>query len=142
MRDDEKNSVLNLLLRLHDKADETRKDLCEVKERQAKLEGSFDTHMKQDEKMQAELGEYNKSLAEYNGQLQIHIAGVQELKRSNDIAEASHKQQSADIEKRMASLEAPRKIASIIRKNVVDIAKFLAAVGMIAGIIKHWFPHI
>jgi hypothetical protein len=142
MRDDEKNSILSLLLMLHDKADETRKDLCEVKERQAKMEGSFETHMQQDEQMQVKLGDYNKSLAEYNGQLQIHIAGVQELKRSNDIAEASRKQQFDDIEKRITSIEAPRKIAAVIRKNVVDIAKFIAAVGVIAGVIKHWFPHI
>lgn len=140
--DDEKQHILNLLVRLDEKADRNKEDMSEVKERTAKLEATFDQHMKQDEKMQDELSKYNTHLTEYNAELKVHIAGVQELRRANDLSERQQAEKMAALAKRIDDVEAPRLFWQKFKKDIIDLSKLIAAGATIAGLIKWLFPHI
>lgn len=102
-------------------------------------------HLRQDERKQEDmrnlmLGQsaIEKHLAEYNFQLQIHIAGVAELKKANALLQEKIDLEKKELVERLDTAELPIKWAlhfAKIARYSVKIAKWITAmVGAIAAI--------
>ena len=132
------DEILSLLRDLNKKQDRHGEELSNVRVSQAKLEATFEQHMKQDEQMKCDLEKYNEHLENNTKELSIHIAGVQELKRANDIAEEARKKAAEEVDARLQKVEAPRKFIHSFTKYVSDFSKFLIALATIVYIIHCW----
>lgn len=88
--------------------------LNEIKESMAVLQASFDAHLKQDEDLYEKISDMAKGqvqmverLSEYNTQLQVHIAGVAELKKQTAMIEQNHSVLVAESNARLVRIEKP-----------------------------------
>jgi len=132
------DEILSLLRDLNKKQDRHGEELANVRVSQAKLEATFEQHMKQDEQMKCDLEKYNEHLENNTKELSIHIAGVNELKRSNDLAADAQAVAAKEVDTRITKLEAPRKFVHSFTKYVSDFSKFLIALATIVYIIHCW----
>ena|ERR1700676_1108311 len=132
------DEILSLLRDLNKKNDRQSEEIANVRVSQAKMEATFDQHMKQDEQMKCDLEKYNDHLENNTEQLKVHIAGVQELKRANDLSQKTQESVTQEINARITKLEAPRKFIHSFTKYVSDFSKFLIALATIVYIIHCW----
>lgn len=95
------NSIEQILSKLDDLRDET-----------VRLRTSFEAHLKQDEQFYIEVRDIVKGqgvmadrIGEYNTQLQIHIAGVNELREQTKIMRDEHELVRAEYNARLKLLE-------------------------------------
>lgn len=130
--------IISLLVSLHEKQDSQSQAVSDVRVAQAEQKALFEAHTKQDEEMKKELNCYNSNLQEYNSELKIHVAGVQELKRIGDIREKEVNSAIEELAKRTTKLEAPRKFFSQLGNYIMDISKILIALATIAYILHHF----
>ena len=148
--DDKIESVTDKLDKLSEKTSDIDKNLAEHK-------ATFAEHAKQDERIQQDISTIkdevqstNIHIAEYNAQLKIHIAGVDELRRSNDIfsqqlvlLQQGNSIQRIESEKRHEMYDARLKVAEQPIQWFVTTGKYLkwitvagSASAVIAGLVK------
>lgn len=110
--------------------------LNEIGESVAVLQASFDAHLKQDEELYRKIADMANNqvqmvekLSEYNTQLQIHIAGVSELRKQTAIIEQGHAVFVAESNARLSRIEKP-----FIWLDYT--VKFCKAVGIVAATVS------
>lgn len=106
----------------------------------------FDAHVKQDEKIYDQLvdttqkiSELNEKMGEYNHQLKIHIAGVEELKRTNALLEAKLDTSTQKLSDRIAKNELFIQAIKNIKYFLFKLLGVLATLTTIATLFKKYF---
>lgn len=98
----------------------------------------FDTHKTDSENqmgsIQSTLNRVDLTLAENTRQLEIHIAGVREAQRNNDLLREELSVYKKDTEHRISKVEAPIKFLSMIKTVGIWIASVAAAIGVIKAL--------
>ena len=92
--------------------------------------------------IQDELKVTNQHLSEYNAQLAVHIAGVMELKKANELFREQIDLYKKDSEIRLKKLEAPHIWAEETRKYARWLYYIAAGVTVIFSFIKWVWPLI
>ena len=78
-----------------------------------------------------------EQLTTYNKELNIHIAGVNELRRSNDLLEQTINIHKQELSERLSEVEAPLKWFKGTKKVATWIAALAAAAGSILALIQY-----
>jgi DNA repair exonuclease SbcCD ATPase subunit len=104
------------------------------------LSSRFADHLEQDnlnlERISAGLSNINERLQEYNTSLEIHIAGVNELRKMNEILSTRVEQEA----RRVSKLEEPFKWAEKTKKYAIWLAAIATAVTSVTAAIKYLVP--
>lgn len=134
------DAVTKSLDRLIDKVDDVQKDVYQVKIDMAEHKVLFNEHLEQDKQMYSSLNniedhmsKLDMHLSEYNKQLEIHIAGVNELRESNRIEKEKLELYKSELTRELAELRKP----AIVMKGILWIAGAVAAIG---GAVKLFLP--
>lgn len=107
-------------------------------------------HKAQDDAMHQQLGDvkealvetnqhlrhFGEKLSEYNQQLAVHIAGVQEARRHNELLEKQLEAFRTDADKRFEKLEAPHKWIILTYHGLKMFSYVTGAAAAIYGVIR------
>lgn len=117
--------------------------LDDIRESTAKLIASFEAHLKQDESFYVEVKEMARGqlqiadrLSEYNTQLQLHIAGVNELREQTCLMRDQREQDRKEFEIRLRDLEAHKSYRAILAQNIKIFASFATITTAAVAILK------
>jgi len=128
---DKKNdNISNNLDRLIDEMTEHRSILVRHIEEDSKLYKSFS-------EIQSHMSENNLKLDYYNHQLELHIAGVTELKKNNELLREYIDIKNKDIESRLLKIEKPLEWFGDIKHISLWITSIGGAGIMIFSLIKY-----
>lgn len=140
---DEFRKIEDKLDNVSEKVDKLSDRINDVEKVTTELHATSAERLKQNERMFDEIVNVreaqqttNSKLQEYNMQLAIHIAGVQELKKANELLQVKIEQEKEEINKRLDIAELPIKWAQTtgkIAKWIVGVSAGIAAAG---GILK------
>jgi chromosome segregation ATPase len=126
--------VRHSLARLHDKQDEQTAKLTSLEVTVAKQDASIESYVRQTDKMSQELSRLNDNMSVYNTQLQLHIAGVLELKEQNRLMREEIKQRDVLINSRLEIAEKPIEWATftfkVIKWSAAVIGGLATALGL------------
>jgi chromosome segregation ATPase len=137
--DDKLNMILD---QIADTQDKQASSIEALKESVIRQEISLETHIDQTRQMNSKISDINDRLSEYNAQLQIHIAGVQQLKEMNTLIREELKQREKELEIKLS--EAHEKINSRLEvaeepikwlKTAGVYAKWVGSIGSAIGMI-------
>lgn len=142
MSDRDNDLIVKLLEIINEKQDAQNDKLEKLQISVGEQAALFQAHQKQDEAMYNQLQDVDKKLAEYNHQLELHIAGVEELRRLNDSVKAEAKSDISKLETRITKLEVPRKFAGVLKVIFIELGKLAIAGAAIYAFIKMIFPNI
>jgi hypothetical protein len=130
------------LAHLLDKIDEIQKDVAIVKVEVAQHKMLFGDHLEQDKRMAEDikhivdnLNRVDAHLNEYNRQLEIHIAGVEELKTANKLHKQDLDLHKEEIRKEILELQKPR----VVVKGIMWFVGALTSVGGLIWVIQNLF---
>lgn len=121
------------------RADEIIDRLNDIREDTVRLTASFEAHLKQDEAFYTEIRDLAKNqskiadrLGEYNTQLQIHIAGVNELREQTKIMREEREIIKKEYEARLKTLEEQKIFDKVLNKK---IAMWVGIITLLGGLI-------
>ena len=135
---DDRKAILDLLLDLHKKQDHQSEKLHTIDINYTKLNSTIENHLSQENTIAKHIDSIDARLAEYNQQLAIHIAGVQELKKITATTDIK----VVTLDQRVEVLEAPRKAMKSFKKFMIEIGKLAVAAAAIYAFLKLIFPHM
>lgn len=117
--------------------------LDDIREATARLHASFEAHLKQDEQFYLEVKDLAESqnkiaerLGEYNSQLALHIAGVNELRKQTAILETTQAKIIEESDARLARIEKPYVWVEFSGNIIRAGAKIATICTAIYGLIK------
>jgi chromosome segregation ATPase len=142
-REDQIDKLQEDLKEIACKQDKQLEHLNAINISMARQETAFLAHLKQDEQMYAEMRDMNEKLEVYNKELAVHIAGVQELRKSNKLLEKKieilqdmWESEKKLTEARINKLEEPRIWLSMSKKYLLFLAAIAGAIAAILGAIE------
>lgn len=104
--------------KLADKVDKIQDDVNSIKVDMSEHKTLFSEHLKTDEAMSVSVLEIEKHLSKidvlleaYNSQLEVHIAGVQELREANRIERRKREAYQEKVDILLGELKAPYTVA-------------------------------
>jgi chromosome segregation ATPase len=142
-REDQIDKLQEDLKEIACKQDKQLEHLNAINISMARQETAFLAHLKQDEQMYVEMRDMNEKLEVYNKELAVHIAGVQELRKSNKLLEKKieilqdmWESEKKLTEARINKLEEPRIWLSMSKKYLLFLAAIAGAIAAILGAIE------
>jgi chromosome segregation ATPase len=142
-REDQIDKLQEDLKEIACKQDKQLEHLNAINISMARQETAFLAHLKQDEQMYVEMRDMNEKLEVYNKELAVHIAGVQELRKSNKLLEKKieilqdmWESEKKLTEARINKLEEPRIWLSMSKKYLLFLAAIAGALAAILGAIE------
>lgn len=129
-------SLKSSLESLHEKQDQQTEKLTKLEVELATQKTLLDVYSKDQHVTASELAKINERLLEYNHELKLHIAGVQELKAQNSLIREELKLRDTEIKMRLDEAEKPIKWVQQTGTVVKWVAGFLTAVTAIYAALK------
>jgi chromosome segregation ATPase len=125
--------IADLVEKLAEKQDKQADVLSDIKVSVARQETAFDAHLKQDEQMYSKINQMDDKLGKYNQLLEVHIEGVNQLRRTNDILEKQFDSHKKNTNERLEKLEEPGMLKSLAWQRLRTTAKTITYAGTILG---------
>ena len=125
--------IAELLEKVDNKQDRQGEALSDIKVTVARSEATFEAHLKQDEQMYSKMEVMDGKLGEYNQQLGIHIDGVKQVRKTNELLEKKLDAHREEVNARLKQLEEPGQIRKILSEKVKRVAKNITYITIIAG---------
>jgi chromosome segregation ATPase len=129
-------SVKSSLQSLHEKQDQQTEKLTKLEIDLATQKTILDIYSKDQSATALELSKINQRLLEYNHELKLHIAGVNELKLQNSLIREELKQRDIEIQMRLGQAEKPIEWIQQTGTVVKWVAGLLTAVAAIYAALK------
>lgn len=141
------DDIKNILNQINEKQDKHSEAIEALKESVIRQEVTLESHMEQDREMASQIYAINDKLGEYNAQLQIHIAGVQQLKEMNILIREELKQREKELilklettnkemDKRLEVAEEPIKWFKTAGRYAAWLGTIGTAIGAVYALIQ------
>lgn len=128
------DDIRKLLNKIDEKQDKQSEQLAALGEAMNNQKETTDRHTN-------EMKDTNEKLFEYNKQLEIHILGVQELQKANELYQSDLKLKEIEMLNRMAIAEKPMIWLQNFAKAVLWVGGFIGAIMAIIEAIKFVAKH-
>ena len=102
----------------------------------AKTEATISGHIEQEKQTLTRIENIDNKLGEYNSLLAVHIEGVNQLRRTNELLEKKMDVHAQEADVRLQVLEAPRKWIIGTKTVLLGTSKIVVAIMAIAGFAK------
>jgi hypothetical protein len=141
----EDGALLSMLEKIDSKTDDQSKMITDIRVSTAKQEALFASHLQQDEKMYSKIEGMAVDLNQYNKILEVHVEGVNQARRSNDLLDKKVEALHSDVKARLRKLEEPVEFKEAARAKIRQSAKnitYLTIIGSSVLSALHWLAHV